>query len=232
MITEADIVDQLTESVTGRVSGIIKESLADIVQTEISKALAKALTEGQFYRMMNKDVIDGIETIYSEISAVKQSLTADSSTDTLTLLGESDSILDSIINVTERATIQILDYLEEMQQEIRELRELADPQGKPSTEDRLGHLDRVILSIMTELSFQDLTAQQIRRVIRSLKNVEEIVFDLYVTSEALKKSKEQAPDQDIQEVRTRVKSLIGEAKDKRTIVDQGGVDALLEQLGL
>lgn len=232
MITEADIVDQLTESVTGRVSDIIKESLADIVQTEISKALAKALTEGQFYRMMNKDVIDGIETIYSEISAVKKSLTADSSTDTLTLLGESDSILDSIITVTERATIQILDYLEEMQQEIRELRELADPHGKQSMEERLGHLDRVILSIMTELSFQDLTAQQIRRVIRSLKNVEEIVFDLYVTSEALKKSKEQAPEQDIQEVRTRVKSLIGDAKGKQTIVDQGGVDALLEQLGL
>jgi chemotaxis protein CheZ len=232
MMTEADIVDQLTERVTGRVSGVIKESLAEIVQHEISKALAKALTEGQFYRMINKDVIEGIETIYSEISAVKKSLTADSSMDTMTLLGESDSILDSIIQVTERATLQILDYLEQMQDEIKELKALTAPHGLPAATEKLSQLDRTVLDIMTELSFQDLTAQQIRRVIRSLKNVEEIVFDIYVTSEALRKSKEQAPDQDIQEMRTKVKGLIHEARDKKTIVDQDGVDALLEQLGL
>ncbi len=229
MITEAEIVDQLTESVTGRVSEIVKDSLSQIVQQEISIALAKALDQGQFYRTVNEEVIDGIGSIYSEILSVKKSLNADSSTESLSLLNESDSILDGIIKATERATLKILDCLEHMQQEMNELRKLVD--HNVSVAEKLDRLDRVILNVMTELSFQDLTGQQVKRVIESLKKVEDIVFNVYATSEILKKSKEQSPECGVAEIREKVKAFLGDAKSKKSMIDQEGVDSLLEQMG-
>jgi chemotaxis protein CheZ len=181
MITEESIVEHLTESVTGRVSDVVRETLGAIVQQEISTALAKALDQGQFYRTMNEEVIEGIGNIYSEIKAVKKSLNADSSKESLSLLNESDSILDGIIKATERATLKILDYLEHMQQEMSELRRLIEPGGTTAANEKLDQMEGTILSVMTELSFQDLTGQQVKRVIQSLKKVEDIVFNVYVT---------------------------------------------------
>jgi len=231
MITESDIIDQLTESVTGRVSVIVKESLSDIVQQEISRALTKALDQGQFYRTMNDEVIESIGNIYSEIKSVKKSLNEDSSVESLNLLNESDSILDGIIKVTEHATLQILDLLEHMQQEMDALRSMITPFGNAAANEKLDNLDKVVLNVMTELSFQDLTGQQVKRVIQSLKKVEEIVFNVYVTSEVLKKSKEQSPEQDIGEIREKMKDIIDSAKSQKTAIDQDGVDSLLGQLG-
>jgi len=232
MITEADIVEQLTQSVTGRVSHIIKESLSDIVQQEVSKALAKALSEGQFYRTMNSDVIEGIENIYCEINSVKKSLSVGCSKESLELLSETDSVLDGIVKATEKATLKILDYLETMQEELSQIRKVFDTNDLGHYRENLDHLDSLLLDTMTELSFQDLTGQQIRRVVQSLKKVEEVVFDVYVTSEIMKKSKEQSPDKDVDELRERAKDLVIDAKSRKAVVDQDGVDSLLEQLGV
>jgi chemotaxis protein CheZ len=230
MITEDAIVDQLTERVSGRVTSVVKETLSEIVQQEISIALAKALDHGQFYRTMNEEVIESIGTIYSEIKSVKSSLNADSSTESLSLLNESDSILDGIIKATEHATLKILDYLENMQQELNDLRSIIEPGGPAAASGNLDRLERVILNVMTELSFQDLTGQQVKRVIQSLKKVEDIVFNVYVTSAVLKKSKEQSPEQGIAEIREKVKGLIDDAKGNKTAIDQEGVDSILAQL--
>ena len=230
MITEDAIVDQLTERVSGRVSIVVRETLSEIVQQEISIALTKALDHGQFYRTMNEEVIESIGTIYSEIKSVKSSLNADSSTESLSLLNESDSILDGIIKATEHATLKILDYLENMQQELNDLRSLIEPGGPAAANEKLDRLERVILNVMTELSFQDLTGQQVKRVIQSLKKVEDIVFNVYVTSAILKKSKEQSPEQDIAEIREKVKGLIDDAKGNKPAIDQEGVDSILAQL--
>ncbi len=230
MITEREIVDQLTDSVGARVSLIVRESLSAVVQEEISKALAKALDEGRFYRSMNEEVLEGIGNIYSEIKSVKETLDADSSAESLGLLNESDSILDGIVKATEIATLKILDLLENMQREIGEIRSLVGSNGAMATE-KLDGVEKSILNVMTELSFQDLTGQQVKRVIQSLKKVEDIVFGVYVSSEILKRSKEQSPEKDIAEIRERMKGLVEEAKGKKTAIDQGGVDSLLEQMG-
>jgi chemotaxis protein CheZ len=232
MITEMDIVEQLTQSVTGRVSLVIKESLSEIVQQEVSKALAKALSEGQFYRSMNSDVIEGIENIYSEISSVKKSLSVGCSKESLDLLSETDSVLDGIVKATEKATLNILDYLETMQEELSQIRKALDTNELGHSRENLDHLDSLLLDTMTELSFQDLTGQQIRRVVQSLKKVEEVVFDVYMTSEIMKKSKEQSPEKGVDELRERAKDLVIDAKSRKVGIDQDGVDSLLEQLGL
>ena len=233
-MTEAEILQQLTISVTDRVSTVVKESLSEIVQFEISKALSKALNEGEFYRSLNSQVIVGIGDIYSEISSVKKNLSSESSAEGyLHLLGQSDGILDDIVGATERATLLILENLEHMQDHIRDVREAVGKGDADSAVDTLSNMEDLILNTMTELSFQDLTGQQIRRVIQSLKKVEDIVFDLYVTSEVINKSKEQSPDKAISDIRKEVGALIDNAKNnKNKLEDQGGVDSLLDQLGM
>ena len=232
MITEQAIVDQLTACVAERVTLVVRENLSGIVQQEVSTALAKALAEGQFYRTLNTEVIDGIENIYSEIKSVKQTLGAGLPQESIDAIMESDSILDQIMQMTEKATLKILEFLETMQEELREVIRAVKDQTESNLIAKLTRLDALILETMTELSFQDLTGQQIKRVVGSLKKVEDIVFSVYVTSEIMKKSKEQSPDKDVEEIKEQARDLASNAKNKKSFVDQEGVDKLLEQLGL
>ncbi len=230
MITEKDIVDQLSETVSERVSNVIKESLSNLVESEISKALSRSLMEGHYYRSMSNEVIDGIDNIYSEIKSAKKSLAPHESAESVHLLQKSDSILDGIVKATEKATLTILDHLELMQSEISEIKCLGGLESNGPVRERLEKLDRTILDVMTELSFQDLTGQQIRRVVQSLKKVEEIVFNIYVTTEIIKKSKELSPEKDIDQLREETRCIIHSAQQQKNLIDQEGVDALLEQL--
>ncbi|HAA03481.1 MAG TPA: hypothetical protein DCE18_08935 [Syntrophobacteraceae bacterium] len=232
MITEQAIIDQLTASVSEKVTLVIKENLSNIVQQEVSTALAKALAEGQFYRTLNTEVIDGIENIYSEIKSVKHTLGAGLPRESLDTIRETDSILDQIMQMTERATLKILEYLETMQDEIRDIIKSIKDHPDTNLVIKMNRLDTLILETMTELSFQDLTGQQIKRVVGSLKKVEDIVFGVYVTSEIMKKSKEQSPDKDVEEIKEQARDLASNVKNKKSLVDQEGVDSLLEQLGL
>ncbi len=69
---ESQILDLLSTNVSERVSAKVHESLSSIIQDEIAKALTRALQEGHFYRALNSQVTDSIETVYSEIRAVKR----------------------------------------------------------------------------------------------------------------------------------------------------------------
>jgi chemotaxis protein CheZ len=228
MFTEDQIINHLTDSVTKKVSIIIKESLSDIVQQEISKALTRALIEGDFYRSLNSDIIGGMENIYSEIKSVKQSLSTKNPEESINLLSEANTVLDDIILSTEKATLNILNYLDAMQEKISLLKDSSNGHGKALLED----LENIIMNIMTELSFQDLTGQQIKRVIQSSKKVEEIVYEIFVTSEILMKSKEKAPEKDLHQLKEETKELVREAKNKKIIADQNDIDDLLQQYGL
>jgi chemotaxis protein CheZ len=232
MITEKDIIEHLTDSVTERVSSIIRGSLSSIVEQEVSKAFAKALSEGQFHRLMNTDVIDGIGNIYAELNSVKKDLAIGWSQDSLELLAETDNVLDGIVKATEKATLKILDYIESMQEEMKQVRQHIETNNLELSREKLNRLDTLLLDIMTELSFQDLTGQQVRRVVQSVKKVEEVVFEVYVTSEIMKKSKEQSPEKDANELREKAKDLVENAKTQKVNFDQEGVDKLLGELGL
>jgi chemotaxis protein CheZ len=84
---------------------------------------------------------------------------------------------------------------------------------------------------MTELSFQDLTGQQIRMVINSLKRVESLVFEIHLTSEALKKTKQKSPDKGIEQLKEEAKELVREFKTKGETFGQSEIDGLFEELG-
>ncbi|MDR3553116.1 MAG: protein phosphatase CheZ [Syntrophobacteraceae bacterium] len=233
MITEKDIVDTLTVSVTESVTNVIRNTLAELVQNEVSKALSTALFEGEFHRGVNQEVFTGIENIFAEISSFKKRIGQSTSFSSNGLLDSSTSVLDSIITSTEKATLNILDYLDEMQMVIEEAKK--SQKGEDGDGDRLSILDSIesiMTKILTELSFQDLTGQQIRIVINSLKRVEELAYEVYLMAEALRKSKEKSPDKDIEELKEEATVLVTHFKERPAAIDQNQVDSFFEEYGL
>jgi len=231
MVSEKEILEQLMTRVTQDVSRVIQASLSEIVQKEISKALAEALFEGEFHRGVNNEVIVGIENIFSEISSFNKNLSATSNT-SVGLLDGSASLLDEIINSTERATLNILDHIDRMQLLVQEARRHNNGGNGGLPEGiQLDNMEAILTDIMTELSFQDLTGQQIRMVIKSLKRVEELVYEVYLTAEALRKTKEKSPRKDIEELKAEAKELVEGFKQKGNI-DQNEIDSMFEEFGL
>ena len=86
--------------------------------------------------------------------------------------------------------------------------------------------------VMTTLSFQDLTGQRIKRIIGAIKKVEQIVFDLYLSTGIQLKAREQAPDKPISELKAEATQKVSALKGPQTKTNQGDVDDLLAQLGL
>ncbi len=233
MITEKDIIETLTASITQNLSKTIKETLSELVQNEVSKALSKALFEGEFHRGVNREVFTGIENIFCEISSFRKRIGASSQNSSTGLLDSSTSVLDNIINSTEKATLNILDYLDEMQLSLDRGRD-SRQNGNGASENisTFDDIELIMTKIMTELSFQDLTGQQIKIVINSLKRVEELVYEVYLMAEALRKTKEKTPEKDIEELREEATVLVTHLKEQTTVIDQNEVDSLFEQFGL
>ena len=231
MVSEKEIIEQLMTRVTDDVSRVIKESLSEIVQKEISKALANALFEGEFHREVNNEVITGVESIFTEISSFNKNLSATSTT-SVGLLDGSASLLDGIINSTERATLNILDHLDRMQLLVQEVRCHINEGNGLSEGIQFDNMETILTDIMTELNFQDLTGQQIRMVIKLLKRVEELVYKVYLTAEALRKTKEKSPHKDIEELKLEAREVVEGFKNKGNIVDQSEIDSMFEKCGL
>lgn len=232
VLEENEILDHMTNSVSERVSEKVRETLSLVIQDEISKALTRALNEGQFYKTLNSEVTDSLGTVYSEIRAVKQLIGRDSRSDSASLLMETDSILDGIVKATEYATLKIIDSLEEIQSEFKEMEGLLDRGDPASCKDKLNRLESMVMDIMTELSFQDLTGQQIKKVIQLLKKIEEVSFEAYVTTELIKKTREKAPDKSLDDIRRQTREIVQDARAQKERIDQEGVDSLMEQLGM
>jgi chemotaxis protein CheZ len=230
MVSEKEIVEQLITRVTEDVSRVIKENLSEIVQKEISKALANALFEGEFHRGVNSEVFTGIENIFAEITSFNKNLSATSHT-SVSLLDGSASMLDEIINSTERATLNILDHLDRMQLLVQDARCKVNGGNGLSEEIQLDNMESILTDIMTELSFQDLTGQQIRMIIKSLKRVEELVYEVYLTAEALRKTKEKSPHKDIEELKAEARGLVEGFRHKGNM-DQSEIDLMFEECGL
>jgi chemotaxis protein CheZ len=68
-------------------------------------------------------------------------------------------------------------------------------------------------------------------VIKSLKRVEELVYEVYLTSEALRKTKEKSPHKDIEELKQEAKELVQDFKSKGRNIDQNEIDTIFGEYG-
>jgi chemotaxis protein CheZ len=93
-------------------------------------------------------------------------------------------------------------------------------------------LNADLMSIMTTLSFQDLTGQRIKRIIGAIKNVETIVLDLYLSTGLKLKAHQETPEMDLDQIEAEAERKVSELKGPQQDTNQASVDDLLASLGL
>lgn len=236
------VMDNVTETLTGN----LREVLTTTLEREVTTSLTKALVESEFYRRISKDMRTGLKRIHKEIqSAAKNAPSAEAtvSTDKAQadkLFTEASTQLAQVLAATEQATVDIMDVVEkqmDLQAEAASLIEQAragnDVEGALA---RLAALNTLLnddmSSIMTSLSFQDITGQRIKKIVTALTAIEDTVVELYLSTGLLMKAREEKPEKDIDEIQRETEQTVSELKGPVTGVTQENIDDLLAQLGM
>ena len=242
------IVDALVKSVMEDLSkGLfegIQRSVNRRVRKELKIALAKAVAESEFYRSLNKDMMQGLQGIYQEITLAtgRKSASAFSheKENTDRILSDASRQLDEILITTEEATLTIMNTVEkhmELQETVRNI--LSHAETGSLTAEELEQLNEInakmsddLINIMTTLSFQDLTGQRIKKIVAALHTIEKTVFDLYMSTGLVLLAKEKTPEKDFKEIKEETKQMVSELKGPQLATSQSSVDDLLNSLGL
>jgi chemotaxis protein CheZ len=243
MITNDELVQELMAKVTEQVTESLKGSLQKAIEKEISRNLSKALLEGEFYRRINQDLQGGLKAIYKEITDARKGqdpagVAVSGNPDEL--FSEASDQLDKILQTTEKATVEIMDIVENLQAMQMTLGDIVKglETGGVSKENRVrlaeinAGLGEDLMRIMTTLGFQDLTGQRIKRIVTAIKQVEKIVLDLYMSTGLIIKAREEEPEKDLEQLKQMSQVKMSELKGPVMGVKQNDVDDLLGSLGL
>ncbi|QLA16001.1 protein phosphatase CheZ [Desulfolutivibrio sulfoxidireducens] len=244
MIKDTEFLDHLMEKVISEVVANLRDGITQTIEREITKSLSRSLVESEFYRRLSEEMRSGLQEIYKEINAAAKSgadqTQVTDSRQADKLFHEAADQLDQILRTTEQATTEIMDIVEKhldlqaasnqilhslksggvSREHLQKLREQSDL------------LNQDLISIMTSLSFQDLTGQRIKRIIEAIKKVEQIVLDLYLSTGIKIKARETAPEKNLEELEVEAQKRVSELKGPQSAIQQNNVDDLLAQLGL
>jgi chemotaxis protein CheZ len=244
MIKDTDFVERLMDKVIADVADSLKESIVATVEHEVTKTLSRSLVESEFYRRLSDEMRSGLQEIYKEINAAARSGSEpEPATDKRQadqLFHEAAAQLDQILQTTEKATTEIMDIVEkhlDLQAASNQILHGLKSGGVSKEHlqqlrDQSDLLNQDLISIMTSLSFQDLTGQRIKRIIEAIKKVEQIVLDLYLSTGLKIKARAEEPEKDIEQLEVEAKQKVSELKGPQSGVAQNNVDDLLAQLGL
>jgi chemotaxis protein CheZ len=149
------------------------------------------------------------------------------------------------MQTTLEATEKIMETVELLQSHQEEAGGIIASLSVPTKEEkslaRLDELSRALdgslSSIVTELSFQDLTGQRLKKVVAAITSIRETVFDLYVSTGLMLKTREETPEKDLKEIAEESKRKVAEIKNSELKgptmnTSQQNVDDLLASLGL
>ena len=158
------------------------------------------------------------------------------------LFSRASNQLDAILQTTETATVKIIDTIENLQTLSDTLAGIVKSfeTGGVSKAEREklaqinGSLSQDLMSIMTTLSFQDLTGQRIKIIIETIKKIEKIVLDVYMTTGLMIKARTESPSDaaDFNHLQAQAKSKLSTLQGPQMDSTQGSVDDLLANLGL
>ncbi|MBA4358932.1 MAG: hypothetical protein C0405_14530 [Desulfovibrio sp.] len=243
MTDESKLTQELMQQVADTLSADLRATLTATVEREIAKIFSGAMVEGEFYRRVNEDLQKGFKEIYQEIKHAKSGNGLPVlSEDPGELFSRASNQLDAILQTTESATVKIIDTIENLQALSDTLAGIVKSfeTGGVSKAERVklaeinGSLSQDLMSIMTTLSFQDLTGQRIKIIIETIKKIEKIVLDVYMTSELMIKAHAEAPGAkaDFSHLQAQAKNKLSELQGPQQDSSQGSVDDLLASLGM
>ena len=248
MISQEEVLERVLSQISDKVAESVKETVTEAVQRELSSTMTKVLVESEFLRQVNDEMRTGLRGIYQEISSVSKTEDPAAGTDTSKtqkLFSDATKQIEEIMQTTLEATEKIMNTVELLlgqQEEAGAL--IASLEVSPKNEASLARLDTLnqelegsLTNIITDLSFQDLTGQRLKKVVSAITSIRETVFDLYVSTGLMLKTREETPDKDIAEIAEESRRKVVEIKNselKGPSMDtsQQDVDDLLASLGM
>ena len=240
-ISKLPTVNSLVNDVITSLPDGTPDEVIDTLRSLLTEKLSTSLMAGEFYRKISEEMLCGIQNIFQKINKVKETPSSDVDRgETELLFNEASKQLDEILTTTEQAAGKILEAIERQQDISPEHARLIALAGERKLEtdevERLKeintYLEDDLTTILTELSFQDLTGQRIKKIIATLTQIESIAFELFVSSGLAMKAHVQNPEKDIKTIQTEAKQKASELKGPTLDSNQQDVDALLAELGL
>lgn len=202
-------------------------------------------SDGGVYRELSEEMRAGLKNIYQQIS----SASAAGGQNPETLFNDASLQLQEIVRETEMATTNILDIVEK-QLGLTGVTSslLATLRARSGTDPELKELARLndqlaqdLTEVLTALSFQDLTGQRIKKVMKVLSDLEKNVVELYVSSGLTLRAADRNPEKDKAEIRAETEKKMEEFREIRGSelkgpdangATQAEIDSMLAQLGL
>lgn len=244
MPAQEEIVKDIMDKLSLKLGTSLKQSITAAVEKEIAENLSQSLLEGEFYRRVNDDLQSGLKQIYQEVKAArggKEIKSIEADIDPEDLFSETSDQLDAVLQTTEKAAVDIIDIVENLQELQGSVAKIvkgfesggvtkADREKLKEINSTLGN---DLSTIMVTMSFQDLTGQRIKIIINSIRQVESIVREVMLSTGLMIKQRNEEPGKDLDSVSEDAKSeatskLAGPTEG----TNQGDVDDLLASLGL
>lgn len=247
MPSDDAVIHTLLERISSKVAEDIRGSVNAVVEQEVTANLSRLLMEGEFYRRLNNEMRTGLRDIYSEIADARKEqtgvdpATAEEAGDQVREdFREASGQLDEVLKATETATVEIMEIVErhmdnspEVSSQLEALK--ADPNNAEALENLVQsqqQLDEDLMKIMTALSFQDLTGQRIARIVTALQRVEELTFNLFMSTSLKLKAKKEDPNKGLEELDRETQETVSSLKGPQADINQSDIDDLLAQMGM
>ncbi len=202
--------------------------------------------DASLYKELSTEMRQGLRDIYQQITTVS----AGESPNAGALFSEASDQLDEVLKTTEAAAMSIMGIIEkqlELQEERVNL--LAELREQPSR-TKLGRLNALnselgedLLTLLSTLSFQDITGQRIKKVMTALNAIESQVLELYLASGLVMDGAEKDPAKDAATLKDEARKAMEDFRENRKVqsklkgpdknaISQSAIDDMLSQLGL
>ncbi|MDL2210561.1 protein phosphatase CheZ [Desulfovibrio sp. OttesenSCG-928-O18] len=257
MLEQQKIVNQAMDGIAGLLHEYAKTTAIDeaaqkallvFLRATLSASLANALKESELYKHINTEMRQGLQSIYKTITSVAGPGTEGASQeDTGRLFSEATEQINEVMASTFEATESIMGEVENLQDmlmttgsRLENIKKTGDAVEVDSLIEQVTAFEDSLTRIMTSLSFQDLTGQRLKKVVAALKDIQDSIFDMYVSSGLMIKTREEMPEKELEEIAAESKRRMDELKEVKGSelkgptrgTSQSDVDSLLADLGL
>lgn len=169
------------------------------------------------YRQLSADMREGLRDIYQQISTASAADGAPPATDAL--FHEASAQLDEVLRDTEAAAMSIMEIVEKQLELQAESTGLIAAAGEAPGMARLAaindELGSDLTTLLTTLSFQDITGQRIKKVVTALNGIERRVVDLYVASGLVMDGAEKDPAKDARTLQDEARQAVADFRESR-----------------
>ena len=181
--------------------------------------MADHADEPTVYKQLSTDMRQGLKDIYQQISTA--------SSDQASPVPETDALFHEASDAELLAAVREGTATESQKVRLAEIN---------------SQLGDDLTSLLTTLSFQDITGQRIKRVVAALNKIENSVVELYVSSGLIMDGAEKDPAKNAQALKEEASKAVEDFRQNRKVVSslngpqegvsQGAIDDMLAQLGM